>query len=1332
MKNRFIRFVSSVLIIAFLISCFAVLSYADTSDVGESSAESDASLGGITLLINRTFGEGWGCDNGFNLSDGGHKFSVEYEQTEDYDYNYYTRVEGTSQDEGYMELSYGANGANYGYTIMEFDVKTDDSTNIGDIVYTHRKESGSINYRYPLASIKNNNLYLVGAGTVSVSGVTNNKNMNGTASSPSYLVGGTDDEWIHVAFVTTVNQRVCPTCGTVSTVAAGTLDSAVICCADEEGKGISVSGMGKCMTMTVYFGYSDTFNIEGAKKANSLGGKEKDLNATYYYTVTFEEISTFDYYRMGMPLSGKNNFGASVCFDNVSLYNGASVPTDISSLGYGVNVNELAAKTIEIVGGSKTATQYINEGLAMKVGVDSCLDAGEKRSILTSKEGKSYGAPVKIDGKVYVPLQAVLDWVGYPLYQHEDGVSFDISTASGSTFIGIGRTLATSNGELIQLTAAPGLATDAETGLQYIVVALDDIEILFEGYHVTYDDMGLVIVAEAPDLLNRETDLNLMLNIMKRFIYDDVEGNNVYNQVKANTNNFEHPYLIATQADFDSISSSEDANVKAYTAAVKAEADAIYAEYTAPKTDEAGNPIAKKYPYLAAEIINPNTLLEEDYLNNGYDYAVGRLNESGEYNDKILTLAFAYQATRNKDYALLAYDMAVSMGKWEHWGPAYFLSLADAVTPYALAYDWLYNVWSENGRDLAPIETALYQHGILQGYYSSTGAACAFLSTQGDFSAYTTATDSWNVIGTSAMVIGSLALLGVGYNIEAEGRSGEHYTALYETYSKWLIENNLKNLTEIGLDMYAPDGSFLHSPSYWSYATNSLCLMSWALNTSAGDDFGLMGTWGMDKTFYYAYQTEYSMSTLIVPEGYQYWAYHDAPIGYQSTEMSFYAASALGDTDLAALRLGQLGKKPATMWDALAYDASYAALSSAAVNMPLDYVLESCEGIVSRSSWEDGALFVGIMGNRNDAVGGQVDSGNFVYVNEGFNWICDLGAESYGVKDYSDDTKRYEYYRMNGDGANVVIITSNNSMSAGQVLQSGGTLTDYAYNEHGMYAVIDNTDVYSGAVNVATRGLLFTNDRTTVVVQDYLSFSKVTSCAWVVHTAASNIMLSTDEKTAFIEQEIDGVKYYLRASLVTESTTLKFSVSDAYKTLLSSTRTSTSNEDSYRDELSRDGYKKLYINCKDAISFECAVVFEMISSVASVMPVQYNYTSFDSWNENLLTDTYVAPEVNEYQRTTPFPDDIITYTAKAAQIYGNGYAFSTKVVDFYRNMVYSAACVKDYLPTGHFSEKEERENSYKEYLVYRSLFDLFRNELNSYVSANEVISINLSGYTVSN
>ncbi len=1312
MKNKFNKIISSLLILAFLASVFTVFSFADGTETEGGAGFEDKEE--LTVVVNREYDEGWDALNGFSANLKDNKATIEYEETADFDYNYYTRMEALNSSDGYLELKYGSYSAKYGNTILEMDYKLDDANDIGRVAYMRAST-----YTFSLAAIKDNALYLLAPGY--------HEGETGTGVDPSYYVGALGNGWIHIAMVFTVNQRTCPTCGKKYEMDASIKDSDIICEGGEESGCVKVGNMDRFTTARIYFGYADTFNPDRALNGGIYKG-DKDLTNTYFIDVNFDKVQFLEYIRFGMPAS-HTAVGSSYLLDNVKAYNGVSKPTKLADDDYGINVIETQAKTEQILSANaeKTAVQYIAEGLVMKVGVNYCLDNNERRTIF-EKDGVSYGAPVKIDGKVYVPLQAILDWIGYPMYQHDDGLSYDIATENGSTFVTIGRNTATSNGVLVPLDAAPGYATSRETGEQYLVIALSDVEHLFEGYHVTYDEMGLMVISLGADLFDRSSDLDLMLDIMRSFIYDYNTADEYYASIKANTNNFQHPYILANQDDFDKINAaylSEGGDLKDYATAILAKAEAVYAKYA--NTDPAA--VGK---YLASEIVNPNA----DAENNGYDAFVGRLEAAADYNEELRLLALAYQITRDNKYAHLGYEFAVSMGRWEHWGPAYFVDCADATAAYAMAYDWLYNAWTDLGYDVSVVESALYKKGILQGYRSTTGQECEYLSNQADLSAYVNAKDSWNVVSTSGMVIGSLALIGIDSITEAEGRYDESYLD-YVNAAKHLLVNNIESLIDHGLDIYAPDGSFIESPTYWSYATNAFSVMSWAIETSVGNDLGLMKTWGIDSTFYSALQLEYSSyGDYIVPgvfdydsvSGLQIWNYHEALAGHQNTDIFYYAAYALQDDALAAIRRGQLAKKAVSIWDVLGYEDSYADLSAENVELALDYVYANLEGVTSRSDWEDGAIYVGIMGNKNDASHGQLDSGNFIYANKNFTWFTDLGAEDYNVHGASDAAYRYGYYRNNAEGHNTVIVTSDlASMPQGQLQNGEGVLEKYYADENGMYAIINNTDVYGDTVNSAYRGMLFTNSRSTVVIQDEIVFMNIRSAAWVAQTAATEIIIDpSDYRSAILRQEINGEEVCIRATIVSSDTGITFSTKDAYSFFVSTHAKNFSTKAGKAPEFDRSMYKKLVIQAENVLSFECAVVIERVENALSDEPVQYEYTAMKNWT---TSDVFVPTVVDETHIGNSDLVDIKTYGTVANGFAANRVAFTTRTEDFFKNMAYVAAAVEIFGSTGAIKEVKEVWEVYQTYLTSLEMYNMYKDYYNELTANNKLMSMYLGGYT---
>lgn len=1524
MKKRLTKLISSVLILAFLVSAFSVLAFANESDA-DNGGVATASDSGMELIVNRPYDEGWSYDNGFGTDEiGDHKFSIDYEEDENYNYNYFCRIESADVTTGYLKLGYGTNSPELTHTVFEIDIKTDDLCNFGSpIIYLVSNDNMSgerdkkVHEKYAIAGITDNNLVLTPSGEITPS------------TAVSYSVGNLGEgEWLHFAMSARVDQRQCPMCNTIYDLTLENKFSLYCTCEQEKNENagpVLVGDMLKLMTARIYFSYSDQFNPTAAVKAPGRADRIDLSSNTYYYDVVFKDIASIESIFIGMPKNNKT-IGHSYKIDNVKLYNGVSVPTGVPAyLGYGTNVDVTQAKTEEIIGSDngKTILQYISEGLIMKTDFEYCIDAGTRRPILADGD-KAYGAPIKIDGEVYVPLQAILDWIGYPPYQHEDGLSFDISTDKGSTFIAIGRSTATVNGELVELDAAPGIATDPVTEKPYVVISKNDVEKLFDGYHVTYDEMGLIAISEGADLFNRESDLKLMLDVMKSFVFTNLSAQQYFDYAKENTSNFSHPYIIADQDEFNALREAyletEDEALKKYLEKVIADAADVFDNYTASviiespdsdkesfklvlfqnqlgktlyftgeiegfdsslKTSEKcseaadvyvenvydadettvlgyklyfykndakyyirlyenrpGDPglggarveITTKIPleyytynlllktfvvtspdgfnsyYIGASNRNQNlsygnmaTITEDnlgnldttrfplrlvslvtdndelfgaedtsgapsrnssyEYLfdtiknpyatigNNGYDGG-GRHPMLVECTEDIKLLAFAYQITGEEKYAVLAYEMVESLMLWTHWAPAYFIDCAEATANVAIAYDWLYNVWTAMGYNVKDVESIIYRNGVLIGYNFTNGVELneSILSNQGISTIYNTSTGKWNAMGTSYMAIASLALLGTDYlnngNVYKENTVVEEGTVTstefgYVNAALNLLVNNVYGLTQIGLDVYAPDGSFIESATAWSETTEAVMLLSWALTNAIGDDIGIANTWALDKTFYYAYQVEYK-----VTDGFKYWNYHEASGDKIDTDLAYYAATALGDTTIAAIRTEQIDFKGVSIWDVLAYKPEFitAELNKTGSNFTLDYTLTSCEGIISRSDWSDTALYVGIMGNANNAPGGQVDSGNFVYANKGTMWFVDLGAETHTVYGYSDVTYRYGYYRHSGEGANTIILTSKayeQTIPYGQALNAGGKIKDYYTDENGMYVIIDNSAVYLDKVASAERGMLLTNDRKTVVVQDEVVFKNTEECAWVsqVISKEGKIRLSSDGRMAFITQDINGVTQTLRITLIDATGALKFTIQDAYETMLSTIYPRDASQKSgemYTHEIDRGGastgLKKLVVAQELASSFKIAVVLEMTSLEST--PVEYDYKDLAKWSPDMITEEYMPEEIGKDVFTTPSLDDVEKYATEASGYINSGDAFNLFALeDFYRSISRIYNC-EFWLGETEISGAPSQaiKEAYRSYLDYKERYDTFKKLVNNYVNDNKKIAANICGY----
>ena len=126
---------------------------------------------------------------------------------------------------------------------------------------------------------------------------------------------------------------------------------------------------------------------------------------------------------------------------------------------------------------------------------------------------------------------------------------------------------------------------------------------------------------------------------------------------------------------------------------------------------------------------------------------------------------------------------------------------------------------------------------------------------------------------------------------------------------------NLNSLAKYGLGQYAPDGSYVESPGYWSYGTNTLFRLVASLMSATGDDYGFMDTWGLDTTCYFAVHSESS--------DYKTWNFNDGSVGVQDSSFFFFVGDFYGDDNLVRVRKKQLeGGKSSNLYDILFYDTS--------------------------------------------------------------------------------------------------------------------------------------------------------------------------------------------------------------------------------------------------------------------------------------------------------------------------------------------------------------------------------------------------------------------------
>ena len=117
------------------------------------------------------------------------------------------------------------------------------------------------------------------------------------------------------------------------------------------------------------------------------------------------------------------------------------------------------------------------------------------------------------------------------------------------------------------------------------------------------------------------------------------------------------------------------------------------------------------------------------------------------------------------------------------------------------------------------------------------------------------------------------------------------------------------------------------------------------------------------------------------------------------------------------------------------------------------------------------------------------------------------------------------------------------------------------------------------------------------IIQDEIEFADRQDVCWFMHTD-KELELSEDARTAYITVDKDGEKVVMRASIISEDKSQKFSITDTHSFFLSTTYTEEqvmAGNKFGQKEVSRDGIKRLVISADGVKRFNCTVEFEFVS-----------------------------------------------------------------------------------------------------------------------------------------
>lgn len=745
----------------------------------------------------------------------------------------------------------------------------------------------------------------------------------------------------------------------------------------------------------------------------------------------------------------------------------------------------------------------------------------------------------------------------------------------------------------------------------YVLVPMEYCADIF-GYQLFYNEMGIAIFSDELYQYdsNNTSQYNKLYEMIEDLSYKRYTGAEMLRNMDLLYPNDEHVRIFANQDDFDRLKKliDTDPTYSAWFTRYSANYDKNSSTYK-----EAGN--------------------SQFYLEDGYRL----LQMSREVMNRIVNLALMYKLTDDVDYAKAVAKELTSltrfrdpMTKTSSWHPEHFLDCGEILWGFSLGYDWCYDAFTDEQR--TSYENAVWEMGY--------GAALGF----GDL--YDWWQDSSNLAAYEAQQSAEL-----GKEYKYTGYSGKNcypypggektvkwennwsavcnggITAMALAFANVKSDDEEKDFrywSEVLLDCvtyclpaslkisYAPDGGYPEGPGYWSYGTTYSSILFCCMQSATGSSYGMFNCAGFGESFYFIC----NMGSKTVG----CWNYHDAGSGLADTSLFSMYANVSGDSNIGAYRYDMLmnGTASVSYWDMVFYDPDNYGSS---IELTLDCCYKGIQTITFRSSWEDeNALFCGLHGGANNASHGQLDIGNFILEYGNVRFFCDLGSDEYNLVAYKGNEVtyftmpyRHWFYRMRAEGHNTLVVnptkvnindTTSSSNQYGrqydQLFNQTSNILAYDSGETMAYAVVDMGCAYIDA-KTGKRGLWLVNNRSTVIVQDEVSFAVASTVYWFAHMAKNaSYQIINDGQQAIIT--VDGVSLLCTIVKKDPSLNTKFSVMAA--DYLPETGLTTQN-----GEYSREGYYKLVATTTGVKEYNVAIVCSLLTDGN----YDYQWTNISDW-----------------------------------------------------------------------------------------------------------------------
>ncbi len=482
-----------------------------------------------------------------------------------------------------------------------------------------------------------------------------------------------------------------------------------------------------------------------------------------------------------------------------------------------------------------------------------------------------------------------------------------------------------------------------------------------------------------------------------------------------------------------------------------------------------------------------------------YEKMRHRLTVHEKVQETMLCLSMAWVITKEEQYAKRLWQEIYNCCViWPNWNPYHFIDTGIISLGLAVAYDWLYDYWSAQQREI--MENAIMDRAvatILEDYLDlprerASGVAPGWLGYG----------NNWSFL-CSANIMAAVAAI-------CDER--EEYLPRCAA----VLQYGLREMEQV-LSTYGPDGGYIEGPHYWGVANTYLAYFGMTLVSAFGRDYGIFSTPGLEATGFFNYD-------MMGPGG--SFNFSDGPASYAVFPESLWFARQFRQPAVQAMyrmahdQLDVCGKNTMTYFKELLYYSPE--MEQFPFAPPQESYYRRVETVTIRDSWDMGSgYFVGLHAGENGIAHYHMDCGTFVLDMNGKRFAQDLGYGTYG------EPGLWFRYRYSAQGHNTWVINPNERDSQNPKAKTAIVGHDFAGEIP--WAIADISDAYEDVIQLR-RGILAAENRRVFLVQDEIKTKFPSEAYWQMHTSAE-IDILPGGKQAVLTLEDDCVL----VSLLTEN-----------------------------------------------------------------------------------------------------------------------------------------------------------------------------------------------------